>query len=133
MSKIAFYMLFLGLVSSPMVHAVEATQQAAVTQVAHEGQFDGLLANSNKAVIVDFWAPWCGPCMRMKPVFEQLASELQGKYTFVGVNIDNAKQLSNKYDVKSIPTFVIIKNNKVVEKITGQVSKEVLQQKLSKY
>ena len=82
------------------------------------------IQTAEKPVIIDFWATWCDPCMKMKPIFEQLANELKEQYLFVSVNIDEGQQIAKKYGVTSIPTFKIIKNSTVIGNFMGYTAKE---------
>lgn len=76
--------------------------------------------------LLDFWAPWCGPCNMMKPVIEELEKELEGKVEFEKVNVDENQQLASKYGVMGIPTFVIEKDGKEIARKTGFTPKEEL-------
>lgn len=80
--------------------------------------------------VVDFYADWCGPCRRLAPVIDQLASEYKGKVTFYKVNVDNAKDLSKAYGIQSIPTLFFIPSSGKPEKIVGGRSKEELVKKI---
>jgi thioredoxin 1 len=84
------------------------------------------IAKSTIPVIVKVYASWCGPCQQMTPIFEELSKELTGKYKFAQLNVDDARELSIKYGVTSIPTFIFIKNNEVVGKEVGYMGKEEL-------
>lgn len=86
---------------------------------------------SKKPVVIDIFATWCGPCQHMKPIFEQLDQELGDLYVFAQLNVDEARELAITYGVTSVPTFVFIKNNQVVGKITGYMSKDELQNKIT--
>ncbi len=92
--------------------------------------FDEVVTSSTKPIIVDVFATWCGPCVYMMPIVEELAKELEDKYTFVKMNVDESRELAIQYGVTSIPTFVFIKNNQVVNKAVGSMSKEVLKNKI---
>jgi len=85
---------------------------------------------SKKPVVIDVYATWCGPCQYMKPIFEQLAKELGDKYVFGQLNVDESRELSISYGVTSVPTFIFIKDNKVVGKATGYMPKEELESKI---
>jgi thioredoxin 1 len=78
---------------------------------------------SKLPVVIDVFADWCGPCMMMKPVFEELSKELGSKYKFLKVNVDEERELAVKFGVSSIPTMIFIKNGEVVGKEIGYVGK----------
>lgn len=93
----------------------------AENNVVHltKDNFDQVVYNSDKPVIVDFWAPWCGPCRMVAPVMEQLAQEYDGKAVIGKVNVDEESDLAVKFRIMSIPTVILFKDGKVVEKIIG--------------
>ena len=80
---------------------------------------DGLLASSAVPVVVDFWAPWCGPCRAMAPMFEQAASTLAGKARFVKVNVDEQQALASRYGIRAIPTLVLFRGGEEVRRHSG--------------
>jgi thioredoxin 2 len=80
---------------------------------------DGLLSSSALPVVVDFWAPWCGPCRAMAPMFEQAASELAGKARFVKVNVDEQQALASRYGIRAIPTLVLFRGGAEVKRHSG--------------
>ncbi len=82
------------------------------------------VTSSEKPVFVDFWATWCGSCNVMTPIVEELAKEYEGKADFVKVNVDQNKELAKKYNIISIPAFVIFQNGKVIAQHSGVASKE---------
>lgn len=89
--------------------------------------------NSKIPVLVDFWAPWCGPCRAIAPVLDQLAVELAGKVKICKVNVDEQQDLAAKFSVMSIPTMLVLKNGVVQEQMVGAMPKANLVAKLSKH
>lgn len=128
MLKKVCYFVCLCMVS---ICALEAHGTGSVTQL-NDTQFESFIQNAEKPVIVDFWAPWCGPCMKMKPVFEELANELKDQYLFVSVNFDEAQKIAKKYGVSSIPAFKIIKNGTVTGSFVGYTAKESFREQISR-
>ena len=86
-----------------------------------------------QTVVVDCWAPWCGPCRMVGPVIEDLAKEMQGKIVFGKLNVDENRTTSAKYGIMSIPTLLVFKNGKLVDRIIGAMPKEMLKGKLNPY
>jgi thioredoxin len=84
-------------------------------------------------VLVDFWAPWCGPCQRVAPVVEALAKANAGKLKVIKVNVDNCQQTAAQFQIMSIPTLLVFKGGKVVEQMVGAQSQAAIEQKIKKY
>ena len=93
--------------------------------------FKEMVLNSDKPVLVDFWAVWCGPCRTLGPIIEEVAADFEGKAIVGKVDVDNNQQVSVDYGIRNIPTVLIFKNGEVVDKIVGVASKEVIAEKLS--
>ena len=93
--------------------------------------FKEMVLNSDKPVLVDFWAVWCGPCRMLGPIVEEIATDFEGKAVVGKVDVDNNQQVSVDYGIRNIPTVLIFKNGQVVDKIVGVASKEVIAEKLS--
>ena len=81
--------------------------------------FNKIIKKSDLTVIIDFWAPWCGPCKMMTPIFNQAAKQLQGEYILIKVNTENEGQLSGQLGIRSIPTMMAFKNGKEVKRMSG--------------
>ncbi len=97
-----------------------------------DGTFEAEVLKSEKPVLVDFWAPWCGPCKAIAPVVEDLAKHYAGKIKFAKCNVDNNPVTPGKFGIKAIPTLIFFKNGNVVNQITGMVAKAKLEEALQK-
>lgn len=97
---------------------------------ASDANFSEEVLDASLPVLVDFWAPWCGYCMRLAPVIDELADELGEKMKMVKVNVDENRGLAQKYGVMSLPTMIIFKNGQEVDKLMGFMPKAALAAKL---
>lgn len=88
--------------------------------------FEQEITNATQPVVIDIFATWCGPCQQMAPIVADLEKEHGAKYKFVKINVDEAREISIQFGVTSIPTFVFLKDNQVMGKATGYMSKEDL-------
>lgn len=91
--------------------------------------FDPTVLSEEKLVLVDFWAPWCGPCKMMGPILEEL-SEQRTDVLIAKVNVDEFGELAGRYNILSIPTFIFFKGGQVVEQVAGAMSKDQMSQKI---
>jgi thioredoxin 1 len=91
------------------------------------------MIQSYELIIVDCWAPWCGPCRMLAPVIDQLAGDYQGKVVFGKLNTDMNRGAAGKFGIMSIPTLLFFKNRKLVDTVIGAVPREVIESKLVKY
>jgi thioredoxin 1 len=102
--------------------------------IAHisDAEFEQEVMKADLPVLVDFWAPWCGPCHMVTPMLEELAQELSGKIKITKMNVDENPATPPLYGIRAIPTLIIFKGGEVVEQITGVVPKDQLKSALEK-
>lgn len=92
----------------------------------NRNNFEEVVLNADKPVLIDFWATWCGPCRMQSPVIEELSDELEGSAVIAKLNVDENPELAAQFSVMSIPTLVIIKDGKIIGRRTGVTPKATL-------
>ncbi len=98
-----------------------------VAQVS-DASFDGDILKSQVPVLVDFWAPWCGPCRSVAPIVDDLATDYAGKIKVAKVNVDESTEIAMRYQITSIPTFILFKNGEVADRALGRPAPERVRQ-----
>ena len=95
-----------------------------------DANFEAEVVQSDKVVVVDFWAEWCGPCRIVGPIIDELAKDYEGKAVIGKVDVDENPGISMRYGIRNIPTILFLKNCEIVDKQVGAVPKSILEQKL---
>lgn len=104
-----------------------------MTQALHNADFEKNVLQNGKVVLLDFWAPWCGPCQALSPIIETVAKEAEDRAVVYKVNVDEEGALASDYGVMSIPTIKIFKNGSVVDEAVGIQTKEELLELIDKH
>ena len=91
----------------------------------NDNNFEEIVVGSDKPVLVDFWAEWCGPCRMIAPILEEISAEYSGKALVVKCDVDNSPQVAIKYSIRNIPTVLFFKNGEIVDKQVGAVPKTI--------
>ena len=104
----------------------------AKPQDVSDNEWDAEVLSNDTPVLVDFWAPWCGPCKMVAPVVDELAEEYEGKVKFVKLNTDDNIETASKYGIRSIPTLMVFKGGEAVEQVVGFRPKSELKKSLDK-
>jgi thioredoxin 1 len=96
-----------------------------------DNNFQTEVEGADTAVVVDFWAPWCGPCRVMEPILDELAVQHQGRVKFTKMNVDDNQETATRFDILSIPTLLVFKGGEVQKKLIGAVPRRRLEDELS--
>ncbi|MBA4356119.1 MAG: thioredoxin [Humidesulfovibrio sp.] len=97
-----------------------------------DGNFDQEVIKSTLPVLVDFWAPWCGPCRAMGPIIDELGTEFEGQVKICKMNVDENSASPSRFGIRAIPTLILFKNGEVVDQTTGAVSKSSIKDMIAK-
>jgi len=101
--------------------------------IVNDANFEAEVINSELPVLIDFWAPWCGPCHMVSPIVEELGNDYAGKLKVCKINVDEAPGVSRKYGIRAIPTLMVFKGGEMVDQQIGVVPKQVLDGKITPY
>jgi thioredoxin 1 len=115
----------------PNIHLKGYPIMAAGIKEIEDSSFDAEVMKSDKPVVVDFWAPWCGPCKAIGPILDELATAYGEKVKFTKCNVDDNPVTPGKFGIKAIPTLIFFKDGEVADQITGMVAKAKLEEALN--
>ena len=99
----------------------------------NDGNFETEVLNSSQVTVVDFWAPWCGPCRKLAPILDEISEEFSGKIKIVKVNTDENIKTAKEYSISGLPSILIFKNGEAVERLVGLMPKSTLTSNIEKH
>ncbi len=105
------------------------TETSNITEISSKSQFDEIILNSEKLIIVDFWAEWCGPCRLLKPLLHKIAWE-HSEIQLLTVDVDQNQELATEYDINSIPAVFLFKNGQIVDNFVGVMPENEILEKI---
>lgn len=120
-----FYSLRRGVAAS---FAALQRKEIVMAEQVTDASFESVVLKSEMPVLLDFWAPWCGPCRAVGPIIDELAKEYEGKVRVVKMNVDENPATPTKFGIRAIPTLVLFKNGETVEQVTGAVTKAAMKE-----
>jgi len=112
--------------------AVVSGEDSSLVPAVTEADFDSEVLQSESPVLVEFWATWCGPCKKMKPVVDEVAKEFEGRMKTVKVDIDSEPGLASKFNVNGVPTLILFKEGRTLTVLSGVIGKESLAEQINK-
>jgi len=126
-----YRLVWVGFIQANMTAGSRKKENQMANQIT-DGNFEQEVIQSEVPVLIDFWAPWCGPCRAMGPVIDELSEEYAGQVKIVKMNVDENSATPGKYGIRAIPTLILFKDGEVVDQSTGAVSKSSIKEMITK-